>query len=105
MDAIEAVIERHGLALVTQHADGVATLVGNVDREERLVWETVCQLGAAEAAEVADAAGTSAERAETALEDLWRRRLVIRQDRSYAALRGLDVLARADRNPPHREAS
>lgn len=105
MDAIEAVIERHGLALVTQHADGVATLVGDIDREERLVWETVCQLGAAEPAEVADAAGTSAERAESALEDLWRRRLVIRQDRSYAALRGLDVLARADRNPPHREAS
>jgi len=100
MDAIEAVLERHDLALVTQHADGGASLVGNIDREERLVWETVRELGIAEPAEVADAAGTSAERAETALEDLWRRRLVIRQDRSYAALGGLDATGRADRSTP-----
>jgi hypothetical protein len=104
MDAIEAVIERHGLALVTQHADGVATLVGNIDSEERLVWETVCQLGSADPLEVADAAGTSTEKAELALEDLWRRRLVIRQDRSYAALRGVDVHAR-DRTTPQIETS
>jgi hypothetical protein len=97
MDAIEAVIERHGLALVTQHADGGSRLVGNIDREERLVWETVCLLGSADSSEVADAAGTSPERTEIALEDLWRRRLVIRHDRSYAALRGLEAIVRADR--------
>ncbi|HEY8852980.1 MAG TPA: hypothetical protein VIM36_12405, partial [Gemmatimonadaceae bacterium] len=31
MDAIEAVLERHKLALVTQHADGGSRLVGIVD--------------------------------------------------------------------------
>ena len=45
MDAIEAVLERHKLALVTQHADGESRLVGIVGVDERRAWEIISQLG------------------------------------------------------------
>jgi hypothetical protein len=89
MDAIEAVLERHRLALVTQHADGGSRLVGIVDVDERSAWEIISRLGAgvsADVAEVADATGLSRERAERMLDILWRRRLVIRHDNGYVAV-------------------
>jgi hypothetical protein len=87
MDAIEAVLERHNLALVTQFADGAAELVGRVDGEERKAWEKVCELGSARPAELADACGMPRDRAEKTLETLWRRRLVIRQETGYFPVR------------------
>ncbi|MDB4871085.1 MAG: hypothetical protein JWL97_2089 [Gemmatimonadales bacterium] len=89
MDAIEAVLERHRLALVTQHADGASRLVGIVDVDERRAWEIISHLGAgvsADVAEVADATGLSREHAERMLNILWRRRLVIRHDNGYVAV-------------------
>ena len=46
MEAIEAVLERHKLALVTQHADGGTRLLGIIGLEERRAWEIISQLGA-----------------------------------------------------------
>jgi response regulator of citrate/malate metabolism len=89
MDAIEAVLERHKLALVTQHADGRSRLVGIVDVDERTAWEIISHLGAgvsADVAEVADATGLSREHAERMLNILWRRRLVIRHENGYVAV-------------------
>lgn len=86
MDAIEAVLERHGLALVTQRADGSPFLMGIIDGDQRRIWETMRDLGSAEPRDVANAAGLAPERVERALDDLWRRRLVIRQDNAYVAL-------------------
>lgn len=88
MDAIESVLERHHLALVTQLADGAAQLIGTVDGEERKAWETICELGSAAPAELAAAMGMPAEKAAQTLETLWRRRLVIRQESGYFPLRG-----------------
>jgi hypothetical protein len=88
MEAIEAVLERHGLALVTQRADGSPYLMGTIDGDERRIWETICELGKAEAQEVVTAAGLDSECVERALDDLWRRRLVIRQDNRYMSLAG-----------------
>ena len=86
MEAIEVVLERHKLALVTQHADGESRLVGIVDVNERKAWEIIARLGAAATNEVADAAGLSADQAERMLDTLWRRRLVIRHDHGYVAV-------------------
>ena len=89
LDAIEAVLERHDLALVTQLADGAAQLMGHVGGEERQAWEKICELGCGGAAEVADATGMAKDTAEKTLETLWRRRLVIRQESGYFPVRGV----------------
>jgi len=89
MEAIEAVLERHKLALVTQHADGKSRLIGIVGLEERRAWEIISQLGAgasADVADVADAIGLSSDDAERMLDMLWRRRLLIRYDNGYVAV-------------------
>ncbi len=88
LDAIEAVLERHGLALVTQLADGDSCLIGIVDGEERRVWETMRDLGSGAPAEVATVLGLAPDRVERTLDDLWRRRLVIRGEDGYASLCG-----------------
>lgn len=92
MDAIETVLERHGLALVTQRAEGGPFLMGIIDGDQRRIWETMRDLGSAEPLDVAAAAGLAPERVERALDDLWRRRLVIREDKAYVSV--------ADARPP-----
>jgi len=83
LDAIEAVLEHHGLALVAERGDDGAQLVGTVGDAERRAWETVHQLGAADPEELADAAGMSPEDAMRLLETLCRRRLLMRLDDTY----------------------
>lgn len=95
MDAIESVLERHDLALVTQLADGAAKLIGHVDGEQRRAWEKVCEMGSALPADFAIATGVPREAAEKILETLWRRRLIIRQESGYCPVRG----ATAGRSP------
>lgn len=88
MEMIETVLERHNLALVTQLADGAAQLVGKVEGDQRRAWDTIGRLGNARAAEVADATGMAHDRAAQMLDTLWQRRLVIRQESGYSAIRG-----------------
>jgi hypothetical protein len=88
MDAIEAVLERHGLALVTQLADGAPALIGMVDGDQRKAWDKICELGSMQPADLADATGMAPEKAESTLETMWRRRLVIRQESGYFPVRG-----------------
>jgi hypothetical protein len=97
MEAIEAVLERHRLALVTQHADGESRLVGIVDLEERRAWEIISQLGAGVGADVADATGLSRGDAELMLDKLWRRRLLIRYDNAYVAVGSATISSSATR--------
>lgn len=88
MEAIETVLDRHKLALVTQLADGAAQLVGTVDGDQRLAWDTIGRLGNGKAEDVADATGMAHDDAARLLETLWQRRLVIRQESGYVAIRG-----------------
>ena len=88
MLAIDAVLQRHGLALVLQLSDGNPRLLGVIDDDQRRIWETMRQLGSADSSAVASSAGISAEHAEQTLEDLWRRRLVIREEHGYVCLCG-----------------
>lgn len=84
-EAIEAVLERRGLALVLDAPDG-ATIVGFLPDVERMAWEAVHRLGRAGAAELADALGADPREAQGALDALWRRRLVMKLDSDYVAV-------------------
>lgn len=86
LDAIEAALERYGLAMVLQRQDGHRQLVGRVAADEQRVWEAVCQMGAADAATVAASLGGDALVAERLLNGLSDRRLLMRLDRQYLAL-------------------
>ena len=95
LEAIEAVLERHRLALVTQHADGESRLIGIIGLEERRAWEIISQLGAGVSADVADAIGMSSADAEHMLDTLWRRRLLIRYENGYVAVGSATVTSQS----------
>ena len=97
MDAIEAVLERHNLALVTQQADGLSRLIGIVDLDERKAWDIISRLGAGASDDVATALGLSSDAAERMLDTLWRRRLVIRHDDGYVAVGAVNPPSQATR--------
>ncbi|HZI41370.1 MAG TPA: hypothetical protein VFD67_06685 [Gemmatimonadaceae bacterium] len=86
MEAIETVLERHKLALVTQHADGGTRLIGIHGLQERRDWEIISELGAGAVADIAERTGLSADDTERTLDTLWRRRLLIRADDGYVAV-------------------
>ena len=86
-DAIEAVLERHGLALVLAEDDG-ARIVGVVSDDERRTWETVLRLGCADAVSAAEELAADPEEVRHALETLWRRRLVMNVGGQYMAVGG-----------------
>jgi len=86
-DAIEAVLERHGLALALENGDDVR-VVGALTDGERLAWDVTYRLGDANADDVAAEAGIDSANALDALEALWRRRLVMRVNGRYVAVGG-----------------
>ena len=76
-DAIETVLERHGLALVADGEHG-PELLGAVDEPERRVWQALLETPRTPATDVARAAGLPRREAEAILDRLCRRRLVMR---------------------------
>jgi hypothetical protein len=97
LEAIEAVLERHKLALVTQRADGESRLIGIIGLEERRAWEIISQLGTGVGADVADATGVSQGAADKMLDTLWRRRLLIRYDNAYVAVGSATITSQPTR--------
>jgi hypothetical protein len=81
-EAIEAVLERRGLALVLEQADGVH-VVGTLSSEERRTWEAVRQLGRATPETLAERLDISILEVDRALDVLRRRRLVMRAGDAY----------------------
>jgi hypothetical protein len=88
-DAIEAVLERHGLALALDAPDGIQ-LMGVLSDDERRTWEAASRLGRADAAGVARATDAEPRAAEETLDALCRRRLMIRVDGRYAIVGSLN---------------
>jgi hypothetical protein len=89
-DAIEAVLERHGLALVLEGGAGErARVVGTVNDRERVAWDKVYELGRTGPADLASAIGAPQDDAVRVLDSLHRRRLVMRFDEDYVAVGGL----------------
>ena len=86
VNAIETVLEHHGLAIVAELDAGDMILVGTVQEDERRAWDTLCRLGRLTALELADAVGLAGAEAECVLEKLFRRRLAMRLEQSYVAV-------------------
>jgi hypothetical protein len=89
-DAIEAVLERHQLAMVLEEADGGGAHIGGiVDDRERTAWNKVYELGRTAPADLASVLGSPADDCAQVLEALHRRRLLMRLDDDYVAVGGL----------------
>jgi hypothetical protein len=86
LDAIETVLERHGLAIAAQADDGSVVLVGTLEDPERRAWETMCRLGRAMAGDLAREAGIEPAQAERMLDALCRRRLAMPLDGGYVVV-------------------
>ena len=86
LDAIESVLERHGLALVLQRPDGSAELHGTLTPKEREVWRAIYDRGRVTCADLPSALGTETEDAEALVSKLRDRRLVMRFDDAYVAV-------------------
>ena len=84
-DAIEAVLERHGLALAIEQEDGVQ-LMGVLSDVERRAWNAAYRLGKVDAADVAAEIDTSVGIAQETLDGLAQRRLVMCADGEYVAI-------------------
>ena len=91
-DAIEAVLERHQLALVILGDDGAAQLVGAVDELERAAWGLLERDGRRAPAQVAAALGLDLGDAAAVLDGLCRRRVALRLADGVVAV-GLTLLA------------
>jgi hypothetical protein len=81
-DAIEAVLERHGLALVVEGQSGVE-LVGVLEDHERRAWDAMKHRGRVESWEVAGELGEPEPAVRRALDRLWHRRLIMRLGDAY----------------------
>ena len=87
LEAIEWVLQHHGLALVAEPLDGEAHLLGVVDDDERNVWQVTWRLGTSLMPVVAEQTGLDATRTEWALERLHQRRLLRREADHFVAVR------------------
>jgi hypothetical protein len=85
-DAIEAVLERHGLAIVAQDPDGAVMIIGSVGESERRAWEVMRRIGRAAPVELARELGVDREQIDEALAALCRHRLAMRFDEAYVAV-------------------
>lgn len=83
--AIEAALERHGLALAVENADGVS-VAGVLSDDERNTWEVAYRLGSANADDIALATGADSTQVRGTLDALCGRRLMLRADDEYVAI-------------------
>lgn len=86
VDAIEAVLERHGLAIVAQDLAGEMMIIGSLEESERRAWEVMCRIGRAAPLDVARELGVDRAQVESALDALCKRRLAMRFDEAYVAV-------------------
>ena len=87
LEALEPVLEGHGLALVAEAEDGSMTLVGTVDADERATWQLVIASGGGDVAAIASFSVDARLDLHTRLEALARRRLVIQTPAGFHPLR------------------
>ena len=86
LDAIEAVLEHHGLAIALECSDGACLAVGAVGADERAAFRAALRLERVDAVALADALGAAVEEAERWLDALARHRLVARCDDGWVVL-------------------
>jgi hypothetical protein len=81
-DAIEVVLERHGLALVVERDSGME-LVGVLEDRERRAFQAIKRRGRAESWELAGDLGEPEPTVRHALDRMWHRRLIMRHGDAY----------------------
>jgi hypothetical protein len=86
LEALEPVLERHGLALVAEAHDGSMQLVGMVEPEEHSTWTLVLQSGGGDVDTIAEFAGELSLDLHARLVALARRRLVIETSAGFHPL-------------------
>jgi len=82
-DAIETVLERHGLALVVEREGGGVELVGVLADRERRAWEGVKRRGRTLPADLAGELGEPEDDIGETLDRMWKRRLIMRFGDAY----------------------
>lgn len=83
-DAIEAVLERHGLAMLVEESEaGIAAPKGVLSSQQRAAWDAVRALGAATVADVAARLEIAPEHAAAILDRLHRLRLLMAAEGAY----------------------
>lgn len=87
LEALEPVLERHGLALVAESPDGSMQLVGMVEPEEHSAWLLVLESGGGDAVAIASFAGDRSIDLHARLVALARRRLVVETAGGFHPLR------------------
>ena len=75
VEAIEAVLERHGLLLVAIQDEGDVALLGEADATQRAVWDALVRRGRASRADLADDTGVAREAVTAALAHLYLKRV------------------------------
>jgi hypothetical protein len=90
VDAIEAVLERHGLLLVAVHDEGEPELLGAGDPAHRTVWEALVRRGRAARAELAEDTGLPREEVTAVLTHFYLQRVAaVHVDGSVSPLSAL----------------
>jgi hypothetical protein len=84
-DAIETVLERHGLALAVERDEGVE-LMGVLSDVERRAWDATYRLGKVTPADLASEIGASEDETRDALVALFRLRLIMCVEGEYIAV-------------------
>ena len=87
LEALEPVLERHGLALVAESIEGRMHLVGMVEPEEHSTWQLVLESGGGDVDAIASFAGDVRIDLLARLVALARRRLVIQTPAGFHPLR------------------
>ena len=87
LEALEPVLERHGLALVAEATDGSMQLVGMVEPEEHSAWQLVLLSGGGDVDAIASFAEVRSIDLHAQLIALARRRLVIQTPAGFHPLR------------------
>ena len=88
LEALEPVLERHGLALVAEAHDGTMQLIGMVEPHEHSTWQLVIESGGGDLAAIASfASAPGTEDLHARLVALARRRLVIQTSAGFHPLR------------------
>jgi len=85
-EAIEPVLERHGLSVVSQDRSGRVELLGRLSDTARRAFTIVTEIGPARADDVAERLELPTDAARAALEELLARRLVLASADGYQAL-------------------
>ena len=81
LDPLQSALRRRDLAVAAESDEGEPLLVGAVDDHETGIWTALCRLGRARAESLAAGLGLGSERVSGLLDEMYGKRLVLRDDR------------------------